>query len=101
MLNFNMIRKKQLSYILNNKKILKFFLYVLCFLTFSSIVYFSIPKLFNYSLQSIEENLKYNNNISIKNITDINIVNIIPKIIRFIKVNLFFKAIKMHEMIVR
>ena len=72
MLNLHMIRKKQLSYILNNKKILKFFLYVLCFLTFSSIVYFSTPKLFNYSLQSIEENLKYNNNISIKNITDVN-----------------------------
>jgi hypothetical protein len=67
-----MIRKKQLNSILNNKKLLKFILYTLCFLTLSSIIFFSTPKLFNYSDQSIKESLKNNNNISIKNITEIN-----------------------------
>ena len=66
-----MIRVKQLNTILNKKKIFKFILYILFFLIFFSIIYFSAPKLFKYSAKSIEKSLKNNNNISIKNITNI------------------------------
>ena len=66
-----MIIQKELNSILNNKKISKFILYILLFSTLFFIFYFSTPKLFNYSVQVIESSLKSNNNISVKNITDI------------------------------
>ena len=48
------------------------FLYALFFLLFFSVTYFSIPKLLNFSLESIKEKLKNNNNINIINISKVN-----------------------------
>ena len=50
----------------NNKKS-NLILYFFFFLFFLSATYFSIPKLLNFSINSIKENLKNNNNINIKN----------------------------------
>ena len=48
------------------------FLYAFFFLLFFSVTYFSIPKLLNFSLESIKEKLKNNNNINIINISKVN-----------------------------
>jgi len=54
------------------KQKISIFLYALFFLLFFSVTYFSIPKLLNFSLESIKEKLKNNNNINIINISKVN-----------------------------
>ena len=54
------------------KQKISIFLYALFFLLFFSVTYFSIPKLLNFSLESIKETLKNNNNINIINISKVN-----------------------------
>jgi hypothetical protein len=55
-----------------NKNIRKTFLYLLLPAAFISLIYFSIPKFFNYTTQLIEESLKKNSNFTIKDISNIN-----------------------------
>ena len=60
-----------INFIFKNKKILKIILYLSIIFTLILSVYLSIPKLFDYSTQSIKENLKQNSNIDIKNISKV------------------------------
>ena len=64
-----MFNNKKFNFFVKVKKKVKFILYLTSLFIF--ITYFSLPKLFNYSLQSIKENLKINNNISINSITKV------------------------------
>jgi len=63
---------KKLNFIFKKKKIYKFFLYLLVIFVIIFSTYFFIPKFFNYTPKLIEESLKKNSNINIKNITNIN-----------------------------
>jgi hypothetical protein len=54
------------------KKTYKFFLYTLLFIVIIFLVYLSIPKLFNYTPQLVEESLKKNSDFKIKNISKTN-----------------------------
>jgi hypothetical protein len=62
---------KKFNLTLMNKKKLKFFFSLFFFLIFFFITYFVTPKLLNFSLDSIKENLKNNNNINISNISKV------------------------------
>ena len=57
--------------ILKNKKRIKFTLYVIFLLIFLFITYLLIPKLLNFSIESIKINLKNNNNINISSISKV------------------------------
>ena len=63
---------KKFNFILKKKKVNKFFLYLLVFFIISFFIYFLIPKFFNYTPSLIQASLNKNNNIIIKNISDIN-----------------------------
>ena len=62
---------KNFKFILGKKNIYKFFFYLFVFFIIIFFTYFFIPKSFNYSSQLIEESLKINNDINIKNISKI------------------------------
>tara|TARA_B110000971_G_scaffold17927_1_gene16453 strand:- start:2492 stop:3820 length:1329 start_codon:yes stop_codon:yes gene_type:complete len=62
---------KKMNFIPKDKKNLKFILYLFSFFIFISITYISIPKLLIFSLESIQKNLKINNNINIDNISKV------------------------------
>ena len=55
-----------------NKKIFKFNFYLFIFIFIFIFTYLGLPKLFDFSVESIKKNLKINNNISIKNILEVN-----------------------------
>ena len=59
---------KQSNYIFKKKKIYKIILYLLLFIIISFLLYFSIPKFFNYSPELIQKSLKKNSDLNIKNI---------------------------------
>ena len=63
---------KKLNFILKIKKNYKYFLYLLVFIIIIISIYFVIPKFFNYTPKLIQENLKKNSNINIKNISNVN-----------------------------
>ena len=63
---------KRINFIFKDKKINKFFLYLLVFFVTIFSVYFFISKFFNYTPKLIAESLKKNSNINIKNISKIN-----------------------------
>ena len=58
---------KKLNFIFKYKKIYKVVLYLLVFFVIIFSTYFFIPKFFNYTPKLIEESLKQNSNINIKN----------------------------------
>jgi len=62
---------KNLKFILKKKSIYKIVFYLLIFFIIIFFSYFFTPKFFNYSSQLIEESLKKNNYINIKNISKI------------------------------
>lgn len=62
---------KKLNFIFKYKKIYKVVLYLLVFFVIIFSTYFFIPKFFNYTPKLIEESLKQNSNINIKNIASI------------------------------
>ena len=62
---------KKLNFILKEKKIYKIILYLFTFFIIIFSVYFFIPKFFNYTPKLIQESLNKNNNINIKDISDI------------------------------
>ena len=64
-----MLKIKKSIFTLKNNKKLKFSLYLSFVLFFISVIYFSIPKLLIFSVDSIKDNLKDNNNIEINNIS--------------------------------
>ena len=61
---------KKLNYILKKKKS-KFILYLLVFIVIIFSTFFLIPKFFNYTPSLIQESLKKNSDINIKNISSI------------------------------
>ena len=63
--------KKKLNFIFKDKKIYKFFLYLLTFFLISFFVYLFTPKFFNYTPNLIQKRLNKNSNINIKNISNI------------------------------
>ena len=63
---------KKLNFILKIKKNYKYFLYLLVFIIIIISIYFVIPKFFSYTPKLIQESLKKNSNIDIKNISNIN-----------------------------
>ena len=63
---------KKLNFIFKNKNIYKFFLYLLVIFVIIFSTYFFIPNFFNYTPKLIQESLKKNSNINIKNIANIN-----------------------------
>ncbi len=63
---------KKLNFIFKNKKIYKIILYPFLLIVIISLVYFSIPKFFNYTPKLIERSLKKNSNFIIKNISNTN-----------------------------
>jgi hypothetical protein len=67
-----MLSIKKLNFTTKYKKKFKFIYIFIFFLIFFSIIYFNTPKLFSYSLESIKENLKVNNNIDINDISKVN-----------------------------
>ena len=66
-----MISTKKLNFNLKKNMKLKSILYLFFFLLFSSIIYFSTPKLLTFSTDSLKKNLINNNNIYINNISEI------------------------------
>ena len=62
---------KKLNYILNLKKKSKFILYLLVFIVIIFSTFFLIPKFFSYTPNLIQESLKKNSDINIKNISNI------------------------------
>ena len=68
-----MIKKLSILNITSKKKnILKKILYVFILFVITLSIYFSVPKLFNYSNKLLVKNLKQNNDIEIQNISKIN-----------------------------
>jgi hypothetical protein len=63
--------RKKLNFIFKDKKIYKFFLYLLIFFGSCFFIYLFIPKFFNYPSNLIHKSLSKNSNINIKNISDI------------------------------
>ena len=55
-----------------NKKIFNFNFYLFIFIFIFIFTYLGLPKLFDFSVESIKKNLKINNNKSIKNILEVN-----------------------------
>ena len=66
-----MLGTKKLKFILKDKKKLKLILYFFSFFFVFFVSYLNTPKLINYSIDSIKENLKNNNNITINNISKV------------------------------
>ena len=64
-----MLKTKKFNLTLKTQKKLKFILYFSSFFFFT---YLCIPKLLNFSPESIKENLKDNNNLNINNISKVN-----------------------------
>ena len=62
---------KKWNLISKNKIKLKLTVYLISFFIFPLLLYVSVPKLLDFSLESIKENLKKNNNISINNISKV------------------------------
>lgn len=62
---------KKMNLMIKAKKNLKFLLYLFSFFIFFFITYISLPKLLNFSLDSIKKNLKINNNININSISKV------------------------------
>jgi hypothetical protein len=62
---------KKLNFIFKNKTNYKIILYLVAFIVIIFFVYFLIPKFFNYSTKLVEESLKKNSNLNIKNISNI------------------------------
>ena len=62
---------KKMNLMIKVKKNLKFLLHLFFFFIFLFITYISIPKLLNFSLDSIKKNLKINNNININSISKV------------------------------
>ena len=62
---------KKMNLMIKVKKNLKFLLHLFFFFIFLFITYISIPKLLNFSLDSIKKNLKINNNINIDSISKV------------------------------
>ena len=62
---------KNFNFILKKKYIFRIIFYLLVFFIITFFSYFFTPKFFNYSSQLIEESLKVNNDINIKNISRI------------------------------
>jgi hypothetical protein len=67
-----MLNVKKLNFISKDKKKTKYILYLLSFFIIFFVTYLSAPKFLNFSLESIKENLKNNNNININNISEVN-----------------------------
>ena len=63
---------KNLNFILRLKKNSKYILYLPVFIIIFLFIYFYIPKFFNYTPNLIQESLKKNSEINIKNISNIN-----------------------------
>ena len=63
---------KNSIFVFKKKKINKIFLYFILFIVIIFFVYFSIPKFFNYTPELIEESLKKNSKVNIKNILNTN-----------------------------
>ena len=63
---------KKFNFIFKKKKLYKIILYFLLLIVTISLIYFSIPKFFNYTPKLIEESFKKNSNFIIKNISNIN-----------------------------
>ena len=66
-----MLNIKKLNLTLKNKKKPNFIWCLFFFICFLLITYFTIPKLLNFSIDSIIENLKKNNNINANNISKV------------------------------
>jgi len=64
-----MMNIKKLNFALKNKKKFKFILFL--FFIFLPATYFSVPKLLNFSVELIKDNLKNNNNINIKSVSKV------------------------------
>ena len=62
---------KNLNILLKKKSIHKYFFYLFVFFIIILFSYFFIPKFLNYSPQLVEESLRTNNDINIKNISKI------------------------------
>jgi hypothetical protein len=62
---------KKLNYFLNIKKNFKYILYLLVFIVIIFSIYIFIPKFFSYTPSLIQESLKKNSRINIKNISNI------------------------------
>ena len=62
---------KKLNFIFKQKKKYKIILYLFTVAVIIFSIYFSIPNFFNYSTKQIEENLKKNSELNIKNISNI------------------------------
>ena len=67
-----MLNAKNLNFISKDKKKIKYILFLLLFFIIFFITYFNTPKLLNFSIESIKENLKNNNNININSISEVN-----------------------------
>ena len=63
---------KKKKFIFDNKKIYKIILNFFLLIVIISLVYFSIPKLFNYTPKLIKESLRKNSNFIAENISNIN-----------------------------
>ena len=62
---------KNFNFFLKKKNIYRYFIYLFVFSIIILFSYFFTPKFFNYSTQLIEESLRANNDINIKNISKI------------------------------
>ena len=62
---------KNFNFFLKKKNIYRYFIYLFVFFIIILFSYFFTPKFFNYSTQLIEESLRTNNDINIKNISKI------------------------------
>jgi hypothetical protein len=75
-----MLGIKKINAISRGKKKLKIIIYLISFFTILPIFFFNVPKLLNFSHESIKENLKDNNNINVNDIIRI-ILSIINPVI--------------------
>ena len=82
---------KKINFIFKKKKIYKFFLYLLVFFIVIFSTYFLIPKFFNYTPYLIQQSLKKNSNIKIKNISNIDYKFFPSPRLRLSRINLEFK----------
>ena len=62
---------KNFNFIFKEKKFYKVVLYLLIFIVIIFSVYFSIPKFFNYTPKLIQESLRKNSDISVRDISSI------------------------------
>jgi|TARA_B110000285_G_C15104940_1_gene607396 hypothetical protein len=66
-----MLNIRKLDFNAQDKKKMNFFLYLIFFLIFFFATYLILPKLFNFSAESVKEKLKNNNDINIQSISKI------------------------------